>query len=430
MKRGLDSVNRSGVARRVPAIPPELDAALASEQFVADPYPTYERLRTDAPVAWSDTLQSWVLTRFDDVMTALKDPRLSNAGRMRALLEPLATGESGDVGRIADHYDSTLPFMNPPQHTQVRAPLQRAFTTRSVEAMRPGIEELALELLGGMTGESHDVMTQLATILPVNVIGQMLGVPPSDRAQFRPWTNDIFTIFSAGLPSPDAIRQGAQSLAEMRAYLQALISERRRDPREDLVSEFVRMSAAEGSVLTDEVVLANCVTLYTAGHETTSGFIGNALLALFRHPDQLARLREQPALIKQAVEELLRFDTSVQKAWRLAIEDVEISGVTISAGDRVSAMTAAANRDPAHFPEPDRLDIERKIDRHLAFGHGTHFCLGAMLARMETVVVITAYLERFPNAEHNEQGLIWGRDPTFRSLLSLPVRVDRPSRRA
>ena len=158
--------------------------------------------------------------------------------------------------------------------------------------MRPGIEALVAELLDDMDGDSHDVMTQLATLLPVNVIGKMLGVPPPDRAQFRPWTNDIFSIFSFGVPSPATIRRGAQSLFEMRAYLQALIDERRLDPRDDLLSHLIEMSRAEGSPLTDDVVLANCVTLYTAGHETTSGFIGNAFLALFRHPDQLARLRD------------------------------------------------------------------------------------------------------------------------------------------
>ena len=171
-------------------------------------------------------------------------------------------------------------------------------------------------------------------------------------------------------------------------------------------------------------MLANCVTLYTAGHETTSGFIGNAFLALFRHPDQLQRLRDDAELISDAVEELLRYDTSVQKAWRLATEDVEISGVIIPAGDRVSALVAAANRDPRHFEDPDRLDIGRKIDRHLAFGHGTHFCLGAMLARLEAVVAITAYLRRFPSPRCAEDGLVWGRDLSFRSLLALPVRVD------
>lgn len=417
-------MNTSGTVSRSPAIPPALDAELASDGFVADPYPTYARLRTEAPVAWSDRRQSWILTRFDDIMAALKDPRLSNAGRMRALLEPLATGEPWGANLVADHYDSTLPFMNPPRHTQLKTPLQRPFTTRSVEEMRPGIAKLVAALLDDMDGDAHDIMTQLATLLPVNVIGQMLGVPPPDRAQFRPWTTDIFSIFSFGTPSPATIRRGAQSLSEMRAYLQGLIDERRIDPRDDLLSHLIEMSRVEGSPLTDDVVLANCVTLYTAGHETTSGFIGNAFLALFRHPDELARLRAEPDLMKNAVEELLRYDTSVQSAWRLATEDVEIAGVTIPAGDLVTALTAAANRDPAHFADPDRLDLGRRIDRQLAFGHGTHFCLGAMLARLETVVALTAYLERFPHAEHDEPGLVWGRDPLFRSLLSLPVRVD------
>jgi cytochrome P450 len=423
MKRGLDPVKVVGAPRRSPAVPPELERELASDAFLADPYPTYGRLRAQAPVAWSDVQGSWMLTRYDDIMSALKDPRMSNAGRMRALLEPMTGDVRPGADLVADHYDSTLPFMNPPRHTKVKTPLQKPFTHKAVATLRPDVERLVDELLDGMTGDSHDLMTQFATLLPINVIGSMLGVPAPDRAQFRPWTSRIFAIFSGGMPSTETVRVGSQSLREMRTYLRTLIEERRREPREDLVSDLIRMSQAEESPLTDEVVLANCVTLYTAGHETTSGFIGNAFLALFRHPEQMERLREDPELIPDAVEELLRYDTSVQKAWRLASEDVEISGVTIPAGDRVSAMVAAANRDPEHFSDPDRLDIGRRIDRHLAFGHGTHFCLGAMLARLETVVALTAYLPRFPSARPVEDGLAWGRDVSFRSLLALPVRV-------
>lgn len=413
-----------GAPARVPSVPPELELELVSDAFLADPYPTYGRLRAQAPIAWSEVQYSWVLTRYDDIMTALKDPRMSNAGRMRALLEPHRAADPWSVDLVADHYDSTLPFMNPPRHTGIKTPLQKPFTNRSVQSLRPDVEGLVDELLDEMAGSSHDLMTQFATLLPINVIGSMLGVPASDRAQFRPWTSRIFAIFSGGMPTLERVQTGAQSLFEMRAYLRALIEERRREPRDDLVSELIALSAADGSPMTDEVVLANCVTLYTAGHETTSGFIGNAFLALFRHPGDLQRLRDDPELIPAAVEELLRYDTSVQKAWRLATEDVEISGVTIPAGDRVSALVAAANRDPDHFTDPDRLDIGRKIDRHLAFGHGTHFCLGAMLARLETVVAITAYLPRFPRARHDEDGLVWGRDVSFRSLLELPIRVD------
>jgi len=416
-------VDTLGAPRRSPTVPPALERELASDAFIADPYPTYRRLRAEAPVAWSETQYSWVLTRYDDVMAALKDPRMSNAGRMRSLLEPLAKDDRPSADLIADHYDSTLPFMNPPRHTRVKTPLQKPFTTRSVQTLRPDVQELVDELLDEMDGDSHDLMTQFATLLPINVIGRMLGVPAPDRARFRPWTSRIFAVFSGGMPTLEKMQAGAKSLVEMRTYLRALIDERRGDPRQDLVSELIEISRADESPLTDEVVLANCVTLYTAGHETTSGFIGNAFLALFRHPETLERLREDPELIPDAVEELLRYDTSVQKAWRLATEDVEISGVTIPAGDRVSALVAAANRDPEHFENPDRLDIGRKIDRHLAFGHGTHFCLGAMLARLETVVALTAYLRRFPSARHVEDALVWGPDVSFRSLLSLPVRV-------
>jgi cytochrome P450 len=407
---------------RTPLVPVELDKAFLSEGYLSDPYPIYERVRSVAPIGWSGAFQSWVLTRYDDVLWALREPRLTTSGRMRRFLQQLSQDERARADVIEKHYETTLPFLGPPRHTVVKSLIQKSFSVAMVERLRPSIQQLVDRYLDEADNGEFDIMVQLAHQLPVQVIGTMLGVPESDRGQFRPWTNHIFAIFSSGHAVADRVETGRANLLEMRAYLHGLIEERRRRPQDDLISELVRVSEA-GETLTEDEVLANCVTLYTAGHETTSGLIGNAFLALLRHPDQLRLLREHPELIGPAVEECLRYDTSVQRAWRLAAEDIDVGGITIPKGDIVSPMVAAANRDPHRFPDPNTFDISRKSNRQVAFGQGIHFCVGAGLARLETSLAITTFLRRFSEVHHSDDSVVWGTDMTFRSLRSLPVSV-------
>lgn len=399
------------------------DAQLASPAFFSDPYPVYAALRRDDPVHWSDVLQSWVLTRYDDVVAALRDPRLSSAGRMTQLLDQLPLPFRDEVRWIDDHYAATLPFMMPPDHTRVRALVNKTFTPRVVEALRGTIEQTVDALLDqASSAGAFDVMGGLAYPLPIIIISALVGVPAAEREQFKQWTYDIIGIFSSGRVLTDSVERGRRALVETRAYLSDLIAARRGQPQDDLTSTLVAVEE-QGRGLSAEEVLANCVTLFVAGHETTNGLIGNGLAALLRHPAQLEQLRREPALIESAVDEFLRYDGSLQRNWRLATVDLEIGGQTIRQGEMVSQMLGSANRDPAQFADPDRLDLTRANTRQLGFGHGLHYCVGAPLARLETEIAINTLLRRFPRLRLASDALTWRADYTFRSLVALPVEV-------
>ena len=411
---------------RLPPVTPDADAALLSPEYLVDPYPIYARLRREPPIAWSEALNGWIVTRYADVRSAMREPRLSAHGRMPAFLAQLPDEGRAAAAQFSDHYESTLPFMEGSRHKTLRTLLQDPFSTAAAEALRADIEQLADSFLDAAEGDEFDLMAQYARPFPVHVMGNMLGVPPPDRAQFIPWTDQIIAVFATGRVTTDVMEAGRQALVEMRSYLSGLIAERRRQPKEDLISWLVANSEPVG-VLTAEEVLANCVTLYTAGHASTSGLIGKAFLALFRHPDQLQRLRDHPELIDNAVEEFLRYDTSVQRAWRVAPDDVEVGGCPVRRGDAVHMVLGAANHDPAQFKEPDSFYIERQDIRHLAFGHGVHLCLGAALARLETAIAVNTFLQRFPNAELTEEAVSWGTHlgyaTSLGALQSLPVRL-------
>ena len=400
----------------------DLDQKLASPDFFLDPYPVYQELREQAPVYWSQVLHSWVLTRYADILASLRESHLlSSAGRMVSLLDQLPAPLRENLRMVDCHYAATLPFMNPPDHTRVRALLGKSFNTQVVERMRPQIQGLVDNLLGLVRSRGQmDVVWDLAYPLPITVISILLGVPAEDRDQFKRWTYEIFGIFSSGRALAETSECGKQSLIEARNYLTGLIAQRRCEPREDLISQLI---AAEerGERLTAEELLANCVTLYVAGHETTTGLIGNGVVALLRNPEQLAKLRKDTTLIGSTVEEILRYDGSLQRNWRLATADLEIAGKQIRKGEMVSQLLGAANRDPAQFSEPDRFDITRRDNRHLGFGYGLHFCIGATLARIETQIAIQTLLLRFPEMALENERVEWRSDYTFRSLKALPV---------
>ena len=422
---------------RHPPVTPDADAALLSPRYLVDPYPIYARLRREPPIAWSEALNGWIVTRYADVRSAMREPRLSAHGRMPAFLAQLPDEGRAAAAQFSDHYESTLPFMEGSRHKTLRTLLQDAFSAAAAEALRADIEQLADSFLDAAEGDEFDLMAQYAKPFPVHVMGNILGVPPPDRTQFIPWTDQIIAVFSTGRVTTDVMEAGRQALVEMRSYLSDLIAERRRQPKEDLISWLVANSSYRSAmkeanselvgVLTAEEVLANCVTLYTAGHASTSGLIGKAFLALFRHPGQLQRLRDHPDLIDNAVEEFLRYDTSVQRAWRVAPDDVEVGKCPVRRGDAVHMVLGAANHDPAQFKEPDSFDIERQNNRHLAFGHGVHLCLGAALARLETAIAVNTFLQRFPKAELAEEAVSWGTHlgyaTSLGALQSLPVRL-------
>jgi cytochrome P450 len=385
-------------------------------EFLADPYPTYHRLRAEDPVHHSP-LGFWVLTRYEDVSSVLRDPRF--------IKEPLAALVAARFGaEVPRGVGLSMLDRDPPDHTRLRSLVSKAFTPRVVEGLRPRIQRIVDELItrAEATG-SMDVIEEFAYPIPVNVICEMLGVPVADHERFKGWSLDIARgLDSIWLPPDSEVpRRSAAARHAISDYFRGLIAERRRAPRGDLLSALIAAEEA-GDKLNEEELLATCILLLIAGHETTVNLIGNGMLALLRHPAELRRLRETPGLITSAIEELLRYDGPVQRTARVASADATIGGRTIAKGDMVMPFIGAADRDPAQFPEPDRLDLSRSDNRHIAFGWGIHFCLGAPLARVEGQIAIDALVRRLPGlalATHEPE---YRQSLTLRGLKTLPVK--------
>jgi cytochrome P450 len=384
-------------------------------EFVADPYPTYHRLRADDPVHHSP-LGFWVLTRYEDVVAVLRDPRLAK--------EAIAAFVAARFGvALPPGLGLSMLDRDPPDHTRLRGLVSKAFTPRVVEGLRPRVQQIVDGLLARVEGAgAMDLIEQFAYPLPVIVICEMLGVPVEDHERFRAWGLDIARGLDAILLPPDSevARRSAAARHALADYFRGLIAERRASPREDLLSALIAAEEA-GDKLSEDELLATCILLLVAGHETTVNLIGNGALALLRHPDQLRRLRESPGLIASAVEELLRYDGPVQRTARIPSEDVTIGGRTIGKGEMVMPFIGAADRDPVQFPDPDRLDIGRADNRHVAFGWGIHFCLGAPLARVEGQIAIGTLVQRLPKLALATEKPEYRQSLTLRGLKSLPV---------
>ncbi|MGH7334660.1 MAG: cytochrome P450 [Candidatus Rokuibacteriota bacterium] len=385
-------------------------------EFHADPYPAYRRLRELDPVHQTP-LGLWLLTRYDDVLVALRDARFGRAG-FAPLLEA-AYGVPGDPGSLP----RSMLFQDPPDHTRLRALVSKAFTPRVIEGTRSHIQDIVDRLLDRVEGTGGmDLIEDLAYPLPVTVICEMLGVPVEDHPAIRQWSADVARSLDAlGLAAADDVvergRAGRRALGE---YFRRLVPERRRLMQHDLLSALIA-AEEQGDKLSEGELISTCILLFIAGHETTVNLIGNGMLALLRHPDQLRLLREEPALIPSAIEELLRYDSPVQRTARVTNERVEVGGRTIDKGAMVVAAIGAANRDPAHFSDPDRLDITRRDNRHLSFGLGIHFCLGAPLARVEGQVAIGTLLRRRPRLGLTTATPEWRESSTLRGLKALPL---------
>jgi pimeloyl-[acyl-carrier protein] synthase len=386
-----------------------------AQEFVEDPYPTYRRLREEDPVHQSP-LGFWVLTRYEDVVSSLRDARM--------VKEPIAAFVAARFGLPAPPTGMGLSMLDrdPPDHTRLRGLVSKAFTPRVIEQLRPHIQGIVNRLLDKVEGEpGMDLIEQFAYPLPVIVICEMLGVPVADHERFKGWGLDIARGLDAILLPPDSpvAERSMHARHALAAYFRELIAERRAAPRDDMLSGLIAAEEA-GDKLTEDELLATCILLLVAGHETTVNLIGNGTLALLRHPEQRKRLQEDPGLITTAVEELLRFDGPVQRTARIPSEDVTFGGKTIGKGEMVMPFIGAADRDPRQFPDPDRLDLGRTDNRHIAFGWGIHFCIGAPLARVEGQIAINTLLKRQPKlalaaTPQHRQSL------TLRGLTTLPV---------
>ncbi|MFH8391434.1 cytochrome P450 [Streptomyces sp. NPDC018036] len=387
-----------------------------------DPYAVYARLRRAGPVhriTGTDGLPAWLVTRYDDIRQALADPRLSVDKRNAA-----PGGYRGMA--LPPALDANLLNMDPPDHTRVRRLVNRAFTPRRIEQLREPVRRTAERLLDAVAAAGRvDLIASYAAPLPITVICDLLGVAPADRLDFRSWTDALVA------PDPARPSLAREAVGHLVSFFTGLIAAKRSDPADDLLSALIAVRDEEDRLTEDELTSLAFLVLF-AGYENTVHLIGNAVLTLLRHPDQLAELRAEPTRTGAVVEELARYDGPVPLAIRrFPTEDLTIGGVTVPAGETVLLSLAAAHRDPDRFPDPDRFDIDRDATGHLALGHGIHYCLGAPLARMETEIALTALLDRFPELALDVPPgeLRWRPSMRSRGLLTLPVRTG-PERRS
>jgi cytochrome P450 len=393
--------------------------------FRANPYPTYARLRVESPVLrvnMPSKQVAWLVTRYDDVVSVLKDERFVNEGDKVRTPEQVA--KAPWVPGVFKPLMRSMLNLDAPDHTRLRALVHKAFTPRLIENMRPRILTLTEELLDAVQSRRRiDLIRDYALPLPTTIIAEMLGVPVRDRHKFRRWSNALVS----STPSGWGILMMVPPVWAFLRYIRKLVKVRRADPRDDLISGLVQAREA-GDRLSEDELLGMIFLLLIAGHETTVNLIGNGTLVLLEHPAQMQRLRSEPALVSTAVEELLRYDSPVQMAnERYPREDVTIAGVTIPRGEMTIATLGSANRDDHQFDNPDELDLAREPNRHLSFGQGVHYCLGAPLARLEGQVAINTLLRRLPDLKLAvpRQALRWRKGIGLRGLESLPLSFSR-----
>jgi cytochrome P450 len=422
---------------------------LQQEEIRSNPYPFYEQLREQEPIHWDEELGFWVFSRFADIESLYTDERFSRAQGLMRNFQRLSESEQKLVEPVYHSFSKTVFYADPPYHTHLRGLMNHAFTPRRVERLRPSIQKIVNELLDAAQNNDGmiDIIRDLAYPLPVMVIAELLGLPATDRERFKKWSDDLFAILgTVREKSPSLLERAVQSLHEMTEYVKALSRKRREAPQDDLLTALLSVTEDDdlacphppnsptvhiageltgervaSSTLTGEELVSNINILLSTGHETTTHLIGNGLLALLQHPEQMQRLQAQPALLAPTIEEMLRYDSPVQITYRSALADANIAGRQIHQGDLVNTILGSANRDPARFSTPDRFDITRNEGRHLGFGIGIHFCIGAPLVRLEAEIVFETILHRFPTIRLSAETLDWQEHPIFRGLKSLPV---------
>jgi cytochrome P450 len=394
--------------------------------FLRDPFPLYRSLRAEDPVHWSPRLKAWVLTRYDDCRAVLLDREVSS-DRLRPYFAILPGPEAGRIRDIIRYLTHWMVFRDPPEHTRLRRLTSKVFHVQSMHAMRPKVEELCAWLLGGIGDwEAVDFVADFAGPLPGLVIMAMLGVPRENLPLIKRLSDDMALFIGSSRMAPEKYDIAEAATREMAEFFRALIARRRATPEPDLLSQLVHLED-DGDRLSEDELVATCILLLFAGHETTTNHIANALLALLRFPGEMAALRADPALAPRAIEELLRYDGPSGAQVRVVKVAQELRGKNLKPGDRVFLMLNAANRDPAAYDDPDRLDLRRKEVPHLTFGFGLHICLGFPLARMEGQIALPAVLEHWRRLELAvpAERLEWLNSMVFRGMSALPLRVAR-----
>ena len=384
-----------------------------------DPYPIFRRLQQHAPVCFNAAMGGWLLTRYGDVSAALRDPRLSSR-RSTAFADRLPPDAQAQIAPLVRNITGWTLFTDAPAHTRLRALINKAFSVRLAEAMRPRLQSIVDALLDAVEKRGKfEVMRDLAIPLPVMVIGGMLGLPDRDCDRLRTWSDALAAFFSGRIDA-QSIGRVSTAIAELDTYFGSVIAERRQRPGDDLVSLLIA-AEEEGRLLDDQELRSTCVMLLFAGHETTTHLIGNGLYLLLQHPLQRDRLVASPNLGPSAIEEILRYESPVQWQSRITLDDIEVGGQTIPKKSRLFLMLGAANRDPTQFPESDRFDIGRQNNRHLAFGQGPHYCVGAALGRLEGHIAIRSTLNRFPHLRLVNPTPEWFENSVLRGLKQMPL---------
>ena len=390
---------------------------LLDPEVLANPYPLYRRLRSEAPVHWDPYLHAWVVTRYADVVTVLHH---FSANRTPTPEQFAAMGLS-ELGPIAQMMTRQMLFMDAPAHTRLRGLATMAFTPARVEVLRSHIRSILDDLMAPLLRAGRmDVIGDLAAPLPAIVTAEMLGVPTSDCDRLKAWSADFAEVLGNFQHNPDRSSRTLKCVEEMTVYFREAIRRLKAEPRAGLINSFMT-AELDGDRLTEDEIIANCIVTMVGGQETTTNLIGNGVLSLLRHPHQLQRLRKDLSLIPSAVEELLRYESPSQHTARICPEDTELGGKIIRKGQAVMAVMGAGNRDPERFPDPDRLDLGRTDNRHLAFGWASHFCFGAALARIEGQLVFEALASRTANLVLEPHPIVWRENLGLRGLTALPV---------
>ena len=390
-------------------------------EFYANPYPTYRALRENEPVKRMPN-GSWFLTRYDDLVSAYKATKIFSSDKKKEFLP-----KYGD-SLLYEHHTTSLVFNDPPAHTRVRRLIMGALSPRAIAEMEPDLIKLVDRLLDDLAAKGDvELIEDFASAIPIQVIGNLLDVPLQERGPLRDWSLAILGALEPVI-SPEVFARGNEAVKDFLGYLEILVERRRAkpgNPERDVLTRLIQ-GEDNGERLTSRELLHNCIFLLNAGHETTTNLIGNGLVALSHYLQQKTRLVENPAMIKTAIEEMLRFESSNQLGNRMTVEPVELGGIALPAGTPVTLCIGAANRDPHQFADPENLDIGRTPNRHLAFGTGAHQCAGMALARLEGAIAISRFLARFPDYALNGEPVRGGR-VRFRGFSGVPCQVGAPA---
>lgn len=390
---------------------------LLEPETLADPYTLYRKLREFEPVHWDPYMHCWVVTGYADVVTVL----MKYSADRTPTKEDLARMGLTAMEPFAEIMVKQMLFMDAPAHTRLRTLCASAFTPRRVAALRGAIQTIADELIDRVIeAGTMDVIADFANPFPAIVTAELLGVPTDDHVKLKAWSADFAELLGNFQHNPDRVPQVLRSLHDLKAYVSERMSEQRATPREGLIHSLMN-ARVDGNGLSDEEVVANTIVTMIGGQETTTNLIGNGLLTLLQNPAALAQLRDDPSVVESAVEELLRFESPSQHTARIAPADMQLGGKLIRKGSAVMAVMAAANRDPARFPDPDRLDLTRQDNRHVAFGWAAHFCFGAPLARLEGQIAFATLLRRLPELAVAQRSWSWRGNTGLRGLTSLNV---------